>query len=163
MVRSIVAGLLAACLFAGAQSRFIQAELQTGIKTKKAKVGDPVKARTTAEVKLANGVTVPAGSILLGELRSVEPDAVSISFDAYQNGAKTTPLKLSIRAAMMPVPGDHGAREAQRAEAQTGAVIGLDGVTLKVDESGHEPTKFQSSRGELKIDKGLQLMLGLVE
>jgi hypothetical protein len=122
-----------------------------------------VKARTTAEVKLTNGVTVPAGSMLLGELRSVEPDAVSISFDACQNGAKTTPLKLSIRAAMMPVAGEHGARGAQRAEAQTGAVIGLDGVTLKVDESGHEPTKFQSSRGELKIDKGLQLMLGLVE
>jgi hypothetical protein len=163
MVRSMVAGLLAACLFAGAQTRFIQAELQTGIKTKKAKVGDPVKARTTAEAKLSNGVTVPAGSILLGELRSVEPDAVSISFDACQTGAKTTPLKLSIRAAMMPVAGDHGGREAQRAEAQTGAVIGLDGVTLKVDESGHEPTKFQSARGELKIDKGLQLMLGLVE
>jgi len=163
MIRSIVAGLLAACLLAGAQSRFIQAELLTGIKTKKAKVGDPMKARTTAEVQLTNGVTVPAGSILLGELRSVEPDAVSISFDAYQNGAKTTPLKLSIRAAMMPVAGEHGARDAQRAEAQTGAVIGLDGVTLKVDESGHEPTKFQSAHGELKIDKGLQLMLGLVE
>ena len=78
MVRSIVAGLLAACLLAGAQSRFIQAELLTGIKTKKAKVGDPVKARTTAEVKLANGVTVPAGSMLLGQLRTVEPDAISI-------------------------------------------------------------------------------------
>jgi hypothetical protein len=163
MVRSIVAGLLVACLFAGAQTHFIQAELLTGIKTKKAKVGDPVKARTIGDVKLANGVTVPAGSTLLGELRSVESDAVSIAFDTCQNGSKTTPLKLSIRAAMMPVAGEHGAREAQRAEAQTGAVIGLDGVTLKVDESGHEPTKFVSSRGELKIDKGLQLMLGLVE
>jgi hypothetical protein len=163
MVRSIVVGLLATCLLAGAQTRFIQAELLTGIKTKKAKVGDPVKAHTISDVTLANGVTVPAGSTLLGELRSVEPSAVSISFDAYQNGAKTTPLKLSIRAAMMPLAGEHGAREAQRAEAQTGAVIGLDGVTLKVDESGHEPTKFVSSRGELKIDKGLQLMLGLVE
>jgi hypothetical protein len=163
MVRSIVAGLLAACLLAGAQSRFIQAELLTGIKTKKAKVGDPVKARSTADVTLTNGVTVPAGSTLLGELRSVEPNAVSVSFDTCQNGGKTTPLKLSIRAAMMPVAGEHGARDAQRAEAQTGAVIGLDGVTLKVDESGHEPTKFQSARGELKIDKGLQLMLGLVE
>src|SRR5277367_4572180 len=128
MLRSIVVGLLTTCLIAGAQTRFIQAELLTGIKTKKAKVGDPVKAHTIGEVTLANGVTVPAGSILLGELRSVEPSAVSISFDAYQNGAKTAPLKLSIRAAMMPVAGEHGARDAQRAEAQTGAVIGLDGV-----------------------------------
>ena len=64
---------------------------------------------------------------------------------------------------MMPAAGEHGAREAQRAEATTGAVIGLDGVTLKVDESGHEPTKFQSAKGEMKIDKGLQLMLAVVE
>jgi hypothetical protein len=163
MVRSMVAGLLAACLLAGAQTRFIQAELQTGIKTKKAKVGDPVKARTTADVTLANGVNIPTGTTLLGELRSVEPNAVSISFDAWQKGAKTEPLKLSIRAAMMPVAGPHGTRDPQRAEAQTGAVIGLDGVTLKVDESGHEPTKFQSAKDELKIDKGLQLMLALVE
>ncbi len=35
-------------------------------KTKKAKVGDPVKARTTAEVKLTNGVTVPAGLHSIG-------------------------------------------------------------------------------------------------
>ncbi len=42
-------------------------------------------------------------------------------------------------------------------------MIGLDGVTLKVDESGQEPTKFESAQGELKIDKGLQLMLSVVE
>ncbi|HLK19562.1 MAG TPA: hypothetical protein VKT81_11415 [Bryobacteraceae bacterium] len=163
MLRVIIAGLLTCSFLAPAQSRFVQAELTTPIKTKKAKVGDPVKARTISEVKLPNDITVPAGSVLLGELRSLDPDSVSISFDAFQNGSKTTPLKLNIRAAMMPVQGKDGTREAQRAEATTGAVIGLDGVSIKVDESGHEPTKFQSSKGELKLDKGLQLMLGVVE
>ena len=163
MLRFIIAGLLAFSFLAPAQSQFIQAELTTPIKTKKAKAGDPVKARTISEVKLPNGITVPAGSTLTGELRTVDPDAVSISFDAFQNGSKTTPLKLNIRAAMMPVQAKNGTREAQRAEATTGAVLGLDGVTIKVDESGHEPTKFQSSKGELKLDKGLQLMLGAVE
>lgn len=163
MLRLILASLIACSFLAPAQSRFIQAELTTPIKTKKAKVGDPVKARTISEVKFANDITVPAGSTLTGELRSVDPDAVSISFDAFQNGSKTTPLKLNIRAAMMPVQAKDGTRESQRANATTGAVIGLDGVTITVDESGHEPTKFQSSKGDLKLDKGLQLMLGVVE
>lgn len=64
---------------------------------------------------------------------------------------------------MMPSTGDRGERNPQRAAGQTGSVIGLDGVTLKVDESGQEPTKFESAQGELKIDKGLQLMLSVVE
>ena len=163
MLRLIMAGVLATCLLADAQSRFIQAELVSGIRTKNAKVGDSVRARTTADATLANGTTIPKGSILLGELRSVEPNAVSVSFDAWQNGGKKAPLKLSVRAVMMPSTGDRGARNPQRAAAQTGSVIGLDGVTLKVDESGQEPTKFESTQGELKIDKGLQLMLAVVE
>jgi hypothetical protein len=159
MVRSIVIGLAVACMLASAQSRFIQAELVSGIKMKKAKVGDPVKAQTTVDATLADGTSIPAGSILLGQLRSVEPNAVSISFDAWQNGGKKTPLKLSIRAAMMPSSGDHGGRNPQRAAATTGSVIGLDGVTLKVDDAGQAPTRFESAQGELKIEKGLQLML----
>ena len=163
MLRLIMAGVLATCLLADAQSRFIQAELVSGIRTKNAKVGDSVRARTTADATLANGTTIPKGSILLGELRSVEPNAVSVSFDAWQNGGKKAPLKLSVRAVMMPSTGDRGGRNPQRAAGQTGSVIGLDGVTLKVDESGQEPTKFESTQGELKIDKGLQLMLAVVE
>ncbi len=82
MLRSILAGVLAKCLLADAQSRFVQAELVSGIKAKNAKVGDSVRARTTADATLANGATIPKGSILLGELRSVEPNAVSVSFGA---------------------------------------------------------------------------------
>src|SRR6202042_335257 len=110
-----IAGVLTTCLLANAQSRFIQAELVSGIRTKNAKGGDSVRARTTADATLANGTTIPKGSTLLGELRSAEPNAVSVSFDAWQNGGKKTPLKLSIRAVMMPSTGDRGVRSPQRA------------------------------------------------
>jgi hypothetical protein len=143
-----------------AQSRFIQAELVNPIKTKKAKVGDPVKARSAAGGTLPNGAQIHAGAILLGQLRSVESNAVTITFDEVDTDGKKAPLKLSIRAAMMPAaPGHSGGRPSEAVAAQAGAVIGLDGVTLQVDDSPAAASKFQASQGELKLDKGLQLML----
>jgi hypothetical protein len=87
--------------------QFIQAELLKTIKAKKAKVGDVVKARPVQAVTLPNGFTIPADATLLGEVRAVDEKSLAISFDQAEIKGKTTPVKLSIRSAMMP--GQEGA------------------------------------------------------
>jgi hypothetical protein len=82
--------------------QFIQAELLKTIKAKKAKVGDVVKARAVQSVTLPSGLTIPQDATLLGEVRAVEDNSLAISFDQVEIKGKTTPVKLSIRSAMMP-------------------------------------------------------------
>lgn len=82
--------------------QFIQAELLKTIKAKKAKVGDVIKARPVQAVTLANGLTIPDDATLVGEVRAVDEKSLAISFDEAQIKGKTTPVKLSIRSAMMP-------------------------------------------------------------
>lgn len=96
------AGCLATPSFAQPSGRFVQAELLKTIKAKTAKAGDPVKARAVTGVSLPGGVAVPEGAILFGEVRSADPNSVSISFEQVEISGKKTPLSLSIRAAMMP-------------------------------------------------------------
>src|ERR1700689_2627410 len=84
------------------QKQFVQAELVKTIKAKSAKVGDPVKARAVSAVLLPGGVTIPEGTILIGEVRAVDSNALSISFDEAELSGKKTQLSLSIRAALMP-------------------------------------------------------------
>jgi len=82
--------------------QFIQAELLRTIKAKKAKVGDIVKARAIQDVTLPSGVTIPQDATLLGEVRAADEKSLAISFDQAEIKGKTTPVKLSIRSAMMP-------------------------------------------------------------
>jgi hypothetical protein len=84
------------------QKQFVQAELVKTIKAKSAKVGDPVKARAVSAVLLPGGVTIPEGTILLGEVRAANLNSLSISFDQAELNGKMTPLSLSIRAALLP-------------------------------------------------------------
>ncbi len=84
------------------QKQFVQAELLKTIKAKSAKVGDPVKARAVSAVLLPGGLTIPEGTILVGEVRAANTNSLSISFDQAELNGKMTPLSLSIRAALMP-------------------------------------------------------------
>ncbi len=107
MRHSLLAGFVAVLCglqMASAQGskQFIQAELLKTIKAKKAKVGDVVKARAVQAVTLSNGLTIPEGSTLLGEVRAVDEKSLAISFDQTEIKGKTTPVQLSIRSAMMP-------------------------------------------------------------
>lgn len=81
---------------------FIQAELLKNIKAKKAKAGDPVKARAVNSAILPGGIRISEGTVLLGEIRAADANALSISFDQAELDGKKTPVKFSIRAAMMP-------------------------------------------------------------
>lgn len=151
---SIVTGLPG---MAFAQTRSVQAELLNTIKVKKAKVGDPVKARVVNSVTLANGVTVASDSVILGEVRSADANSVVISFDRVDFKGKKTPLILSIRAAMMP--GVDTSNTARKLNAQNGSVIGMPDVTLQVDESPAHASKFESESKNFELKHGLQLML----
>jgi hypothetical protein len=96
----VVTGCLT--LLAQHSKQFVQAELVKTIKAKSAKVGDPVKARAVSAVLLPGGVAIPEGTILIGEVRAADSNALSISFDEAELSGKKTPLSLSIRAALMP-------------------------------------------------------------
>jgi len=81
---------------------FVQVELLKTIKGKKAKVGDAVKARAAQAVALPGGLTILQGATLVGEVRSADEKSIAISFDEAEINGKKTPVKLSIRGAMMP-------------------------------------------------------------
>jgi hypothetical protein len=140
-------------LTAQSNKTFIQAELSKTIKAKSAKPGDAVSASTANAVVLPDGIKVPKGTILLGEVRAASPASLAISFDQAELGGKKTPLSLSIRAAMLPTGPQ------STVAAQAGAVIGMPGVTLQVDDSPQHASKFESSAKDLQLNKGLQLML----
>jgi len=150
---------LAALAPAQAPSRFVQVELLNTIKTKKAKVGDKVKAKAVADALLVNGPKIAAGDEFLGQVRAVDENSLAISFDQVTLNGKKTPLALSIRAAMMPgaTPQEEGVT------AEAGAVIGLPGVTLHIDETPQHASKFQSSAKDFQLKQGLFLMLGTAE
>jgi len=162
-----IAAILCALPFAFAQGskHFIQVELLKTIRVKKAKVGDVVKARAVQGVVLPGGITIPEGTTLEGAVRAVDEKSLAISFDEAEINGKTTPVKLSIRAAVMPEQASFsGGRPPSSAAGQTGTVIGMPGVTLEVDEGPRHASKFKtSSDKELQLKSGLQLMLAVVE
>ncbi len=159
---SLAASLIGLAALAPAQapSRFVQVQLENTIKSKKAKVGDKVKAKAIADAALANGPKIAAGDEFLGHVRAVEPDSLAISFDEVTVKGKRTPLALSIRAAMMP---GASASEREGAVAESGAVIGMPGVTLHIDDTPQHASKFQSTGKDLQLKEGLNLMLGAPE
>ena len=145
---------------AQAPGKFVQVELENTIKTKKAKVGDKVKAKALGDAVLINGPRIATGDEFLGQIQSVEPNSVAISFDQVTVKGKKTPLPLSIRAAMMPTASPS---EREGVVAEAGAVIGVPGVTLHVDDTPQHASKFESSGKDLQLKQGLLLMLGTPE
>jgi hypothetical protein len=97
MKRWLSVTLMTACvplLLSAQQKQFVQAELLKTIKAKTAKPGDPVKARAVNAVILPGGRTISEGAALTGQVVEASANSLTISFDQ--------PVKLSIRAAMMP-------------------------------------------------------------
>ena len=160
IITIVAAGCIPLPSFAQHSKQFIQAELAKTIKAKSAKVGDPVKARAVNTVVLPGGVAIAEGAILLGEVRAADPNSLSISFEQVELSGKKTSLSLSIRAAMMP---NGPQNNVDGVAAQTGTVIGMPGVVLKVDDSPQHASKFESSRKDLQLKQGLQLMLAVPE
>jgi hypothetical protein len=137
------------------RGKFIQAELQSSIKAAKAKPGEPVRLKTTGSVTLPDGLTVSRGVEIYGEITSADAHSLAMVFDHIEIDGAKKPVKLSIRAAMMPGSGDGGPSGA----VQSGAVIGLKGVTLILDDGPRHAAKFESTGKDLHLRSGLQIML----
>jgi hypothetical protein len=93
-----------------ASTPHVQAELENNIKAKKAKPGDKVKAKTISPLTLADGTSIPVASEIYGHVTEVTNDAsgssLAIAFDQLEIKNKKTPVKFSIRAAMVAGGGD---------------------------------------------------------
>lgn len=107
------------------QSGTVQVELQKTIKTKNAKVGDEVKARTVSPLIVNHGTVIPAGSTVVGHIIAAEADApgtgassVTLAFDSVnvEHGQKLL-SKFSLLAAMRP--GESSQQPAQQQALST--------------------------------------------
>jgi hypothetical protein len=87
-----------------------------------AHAGDPVTAKTTQVIHLANGVDIPSGSKILGHVVAANPfvydrtpyahqhpSTLSIQFDSVQLRGTALPLKVTVRAMADPITSE-GAR-----------------------------------------------------
>jgi hypothetical protein len=138
---------------------FIQAELLKSVKAKKAKVGDVVKARVVQAVTLPDGTTIAQDTTLVGEVRAADEKSLAISFDQAQIKGKTTPVKLSIRSAMMPGEAPAAATRPGDATSSLDAatpgnrpIHGAAPSTKKVTET--EPPGSASSGGAVAAQTG---------
>jgi hypothetical protein len=109
MTRNLLLIAIVCTLPAAAQTAaaHVQVELVSGIKTKKAKVGDKVKGKTGSPLILPDGTVVPVTSPVNGVIREVTADSggksyVSISFDQVEVYGKKIQVAMFIQAAMMP-------------------------------------------------------------
>src|SRR5690348_7938996 len=109
ILAKFIVGLLTTFAFAQAtpQSQTVQVELQKTVKTKNAKVGDEVKARTVTPL-IVSGTVIPVGSTVMGHIVAVQPDvsgsdasSLTLTFDSVnvEHGQKL-PLKFALLAAM---------------------------------------------------------------
>jgi len=89
------------------QGPVLQVELSNTVRARRAKVGDPVKARTVTALILTGQTVIPEGSKVVGHvlrvdcpLTSSQDTVLSIAFDEFQlKHGRTLPANLSIRAA----------------------------------------------------------------
>lgn len=81
----------------------VWAELQKKLDSKKAKVGDPVVAKTSDAVQLGNGTELPKGTRLEGKVTAVNGASVTFSFtQAATKDGKTVPVKVLVTGAEVP-------------------------------------------------------------
>ena len=142
-------------------AKFVQVQLLTSLNTKSANVGDAVKASVYTATTLADGGKMARGAEVYGQVRSVDANSISISFDEAEVNGKKAPLKLSIQGAMMP--GGDSSKPDKNAQGSAGLVVGMPGVTLQVDDGPQHASKFETSGKKLQLKSGLQLMLRVTE
>ncbi len=92
--------------------RVIHVELTKSLDAKRLKQGDPVKAKTTEEVRAGDGTIIPIGSTVQGHITRAaarskgEPQSsIGIAFDSVVlKDGKQLPLKVTIQAVGAPAP-----------------------------------------------------------
>ena len=144
--------------------RFVQVQLLKTVKAKKAKAGDVIKARARQAVILPGGLTIPEDATLLGELRAVDENSLAISFDRVEINGKTTPVKLSIVSAMLPVevggqPNTGGGESASVDDATPGNRPMRGGVPHATTVTASAPEGSATTGGPLVARTGMVIGL----
>jgi hypothetical protein len=110
--------LAAAAAYAGTfvpDSSILPAQLETSVSSKNAKVGELIRARIMQAVPLLGDATIPAGSILTGEVTAVqvatagEGGSLALRFNTLHVAHENVVLTLRLRA----IASDQEVRQAQ--------------------------------------------------
>jgi hypothetical protein len=112
------------------------------VDAKKAKIGDPVMARTIQVIPLPGGNSIPKGTPVTGHVVAVEPfqfdptpyahqkpSLISIHFDQLQLGSAVMPVNLSVRAIASTIDSREAARPHYLDETDRVGTITLIGGT----------------------------------
>lgn len=95
---------------AAAPQAVIAIQLSKGLDAKKLKAGDRVTAKTTSELRASNGVVVPIGSTVVGQVveasarsKGASQSSLALAFDSIVlKDGQQLPLKASIQAVGAP-------------------------------------------------------------
>jgi hypothetical protein len=123
----------------------VNAELNSSVDSKKAKVGDKVEAHTTDEIKYAGKVIVPKGAKLEGHVTEATArskgdsgSTLAIQFDkAIAKKGEETPLNVAILAIAAPLPDFSGGGPGGASSSGGGGAPTANGSPMG---SSHTPT-----------------------
>jgi hypothetical protein len=140
------------------------AELRHTIHSSSVKVGDPVEFRTVEAVLIGNGVVVPDGASLLGEIDKVQPRSVSSSeasvsvrINKLQWGNHSIPLNLVVSKVFY-------ARAGYVNEPRPGVKpTFLEGIQIVAHLSDVAFTEFSSSKKEVVLRNGVLLLFRQID
>jgi hypothetical protein len=148
--------------------------------TRTAKQGDQVEAKLDDSVKTTDGMKLPKGTELMGTVTAVQPfqngsaSSISVRFDqAKLKDGKTVPVKVTIIGAyptdeeQLAVYGQQTMGSAPRHVPsqdrfdQEPGVLNKIAMTSRV--SGHNSATFSESKGDVKLDAGTFLQVGIAQ
>ena len=107
--------------------------------------------------------SAPAGAP--GNSKMVSPSAGPLPYDHPLSGQAYNVVQDSPKLVNNPVgtqsalSGDAASTQGKATTAHTGSVIGLPGVTLQIEDGPAAVSTFVSSKKNLQLESGLQLML----
>lgn len=168
----------------------VLSSLTTKLDTKKAKVGDPVAAKTLNPLTLNDGSVVPSGSKLIGKVTQVQPKSsgsatLAIEFDHLEKkGVAPIPVHgVIVGIAPMPDLGHSGgaagndlpmrgtasqnaamtgqSMNAANTEAPIASGSSVKGVTLNPAPAADGSSVLQSTEKDIKLEGGTRLEIGL--
>lgn len=156
----------------------VTARLVTPLNSQTATVGQPITAKLDGSVKMANDVTLPRGTQLLGDISAVKtaqghtPASITVVFTTAElKDGKKVPVKATLLGAYSPggeLDADSGYRNVDLAPAQVGAQYAVDqepgalsGITLNAAVSNANSGTFSKNSGNFKLAPGSYLQIGV--
>lgn len=141
------------------QDTTFPAELRHTVHSGSAKIGDAVEFRTIEPVLIGNGVVVPDGASLIGQVEEVQPrsgssaeSSVSVRVNKLQWGSHSIPLNLVVSSVFY-------ARSGYVNDPRPGPKpTFLEGILIVAHLSDAAFTEFSSRKKEVVLRNGVLLM-----